>query len=280
MRGLRHRHPVAGIDRAAEPEAARKFRGEIGEDVAEHVGAEQHVEPLGLAHEQRGGGIDMHVVRLDIGPFSGNFVGHPLEEAVRVFQHVRLVDDRHLAPPVARRGEGGPGDTLGALAGDLADREPDILGRHEFARACEHVAVGVEALGILARHQQVHAGGERRHALERPARTHVGVEFQPRADGGARVDAALLRRRVGRRIDRAEDRQVRRAHRRLCGIRPRCPVPFQRIEADAAFRELQSKREADVQRFQRPPCRRRDLGTDAVARKDQNLHWSFASCAN
>ena len=67
MLGLRHRVHVAGIERSGKAEAAADLGGEIGENVAEHVGGDDHVERGGIAHEQRSHGIDDALLVLHAG---------------------------------------------------------------------------------------------------------------------------------------------------------------------------------------------------------------------
>src|SRR5262249_60641260 len=44
---------VAGVEGGGEPQAAADLGGEIGKNIAEHVGGDDHVEGDGGAHEQR-----------------------------------------------------------------------------------------------------------------------------------------------------------------------------------------------------------------------------------
>ena len=48
----------AGIQRGREAEAAGNLGREVGQDVAEHVGGDDHVEDAGVAHQQRRHGVD------------------------------------------------------------------------------------------------------------------------------------------------------------------------------------------------------------------------------
>ena len=57
---LRLGDPVvrAGIERSGEAEAAGNLRGLVGEDVAIHISGDDDVERAGVAHQQRGHGVD------------------------------------------------------------------------------------------------------------------------------------------------------------------------------------------------------------------------------
>ena len=59
----------SGIDVAAggDAHAALNHRAEVGDDVAEHVVGDDHVEPLGVLHHPHAGGVDVGVVALDVG---------------------------------------------------------------------------------------------------------------------------------------------------------------------------------------------------------------------
>ena len=67
---LEHRGVFAlGVDVAGGRDADRADAGrpEIGQDVAEQVGADDDVEPVGMAHEMRGQDVDVVLVGLDVG---------------------------------------------------------------------------------------------------------------------------------------------------------------------------------------------------------------------
>ena len=103
--GLEEAVPLADVARRREAEATDRGGAEVGEDVAEHVLGDDHVEPRGPLHEVEGRGVDVRRLELDVG-VSGRHVGDDLtEEGVRG-EHVRLVDARH--PRDAVGGRAGP----------------------------------------------------------------------------------------------------------------------------------------------------------------------------
>ena len=60
---LEHRMRVADVGRRRHAHAADETRGEIGQDVAEHVLGDQHVEIPRPAHQRGAGRVDVGVVR-------------------------------------------------------------------------------------------------------------------------------------------------------------------------------------------------------------------------
>ena len=87
---------VAGIERGGEPEAAADLRGEVRQDVAEHVGGHHHVERAGVAHQQRRHRIHDPLLVVH-GREARRHRAHAFEkQSVRHPQHVGLVHRRHL----------------------------------------------------------------------------------------------------------------------------------------------------------------------------------------
>ena len=114
------------------------------------------------------------------------FTGTP-----RIARFKRRERAHHRRAVPAWRGGPLPGDRDGARGaglrdprrantGDLANRQRDVRCRHELAVAYVHVAVGVEAFGVLAHHHEIDGLAEdtRRHAGRRLRRAHVGVEVE------------------------------------------------------------------------------------------------------
>ena len=58
--------PVAEARRSREPEAAAHAGRDVGEDVAEGVLGQDHVEPLRVLDELQARGVDEHVLELDV----------------------------------------------------------------------------------------------------------------------------------------------------------------------------------------------------------------------
>ena len=65
--GFEHGRVVADVGARREAEAADQAAGEIGDDVAEQVFHDHHVERIRIHHELHAGGVDDAVVERDIG---------------------------------------------------------------------------------------------------------------------------------------------------------------------------------------------------------------------
>ena len=164
---------VAGVDRAAEAEAAGQLRGLVGQDVAEHVGGDDHVEALrrrapAAPPWRRRSARRAHVRDTPAATLRTSRRNRPSES----LQHVGLVHGGHLAAALRASSKAASRDARASpCARDLAHGERDVRRRHELAGAREHVAVGVEALGVLAHDHEVH---RRAAACGRPARDRHG----------------------------------------------------------------------------------------------------------
>src|SRR2546422_11071287 len=89
-------------------------------------------------------------------------------------------------------------DPRRARARDLAHGEREVGRGHELAGAEEHGAVGVEALGVLARDDEIdRRSAARRKSAAASRRADIGKQVEPLAQFSRRVEAALRQRRVG-----------------------------------------------------------------------------------
>ena len=149
---------LVGVDVAAggDAEAALNHRAEVGDDVAEHVGGDDHVVVLGVLHHPHAAGIDVVVVGLHVGVFLGHVLKRPPPEVVAVGQHVRLGDEReHLAlgvVPLARELERPADAPLAALAGVDGRLRGDFVGRVLLQQAAD---AGIHVFGVLADDDEV-----------------------------------------------------------------------------------------------------------------------------
>ena len=89
--GLEHRVRVADVGGGRHAHAADQPGGEVGEDVAEHVLGDQHVEVPRPAHQRRRAGIDIDVIGGDIRMLRGALV-EDLPEEREGAEDVGLVD--------------------------------------------------------------------------------------------------------------------------------------------------------------------------------------------
>ena len=108
------------------------------------------------------------------------------EKPVGHAEHIRLVHDGELLPPASRQLAGGAHDPRRGLGRDLAERQGDVGLRHELAAAGEHVAVGVEAFGILADDDEVHRLAQDGQLRPRAAGPDIGIEIELDAELGRR----------------------------------------------------------------------------------------------
>jgi len=94
-------------------------------------------------------------------------------------------------PAPHREGKRDLGDPRGPGPRDLADRERQIRGGHEFARPQKHRTVGVEAFRILAHGSPDQpAIRTRRKAAAGSRRTDIGEQIEPLAQLSGRIERA------------------------------------------------------------------------------------------
>jgi hypothetical protein len=83
---------VAGC-RHAEPTLQRP--ADVGDDVAEQVVGDDHLELSRVLHEQHCQRVDVEMRRLDLRIVGAHFLEHPLPQRVTVGHRVALVGHRH-----------------------------------------------------------------------------------------------------------------------------------------------------------------------------------------
>ena len=87
---------------------------EIRENVAEQVGGDHHIEAFRVHHQVHAGGVDDHLLVLDVRVAGRDLTGHFQEQAGGGLEDVGLVDDGDLlASFLARQLEGEGDDALG-----------------------------------------------------------------------------------------------------------------------------------------------------------------------
>ena len=126
---------------------------EIGQDIAEQVRADHHVEPVRMLHEMRGKNVDMELVGADV-------------RIIRLHRREALVPERHGVHDAVRLGGGGD-VLLRPLAGELegiahhpvgaAPGEDRFLHRGFVLGAAEHAPadLGIFAFDIFAHDEEV-----------------------------------------------------------------------------------------------------------------------------
>ena len=167
---------------------------QIGHDIAEHVAGHDHLETLRRPHQLHGQGVHVQVLRLDPGVARRDLAENPLPQVVPVGQDVGLVAHGDLgASGLAREPEGVFDDPFHALAGI------DVLLNGHFVRRPlleESSHAHVEALGVLAKHHQIHVGlrpvfQRAEPPVEELHRPHVHVEVQAEAQAEQDVGGVL-----------------------------------------------------------------------------------------
>ena len=174
MHRFEDRHIAAEVGRRREPEATHQRRSEVADDVAVHVGGDDHIELFGLLHQLVRAVVDDDVPRLDLGILGGDALERALHFALGEFHDVRL---------------GGAGHRRAALgAGELEGQTDDLLGTlgADELQALRHIGglhvldTGVQVFHVLAHHHQVDATARVRGVYPRQLahRTDIGVGLE------------------------------------------------------------------------------------------------------
>ena len=138
--GLEHARALR-IDVAAggDAHAALHHRAEVGDDVAEHVVGDDHVEPFGILDEPHRRGVHVGVIAFDGREILlADFVEGAFPEIEGVGQHVGLAAERQLGCLAGRgvlRLQSAPGFAAAAFLGQF-ERE---------TQATLHAAPGIDA---------------------------------------------------------------------------------------------------------------------------------------
>ena len=243
---------VAEARRGREPEAAAHAGRDVGEDVAERVLGQDHVEPLRALDELHSRRVDEHVLELDV-RIVGRDAHHRLAPEPRGLEHVRLVHGGDVRPPRSGELERAPRDPLDRLRRVLAGVE---------GRAVRTPAAGavVEAADELADDQQVDArrrwrdGGSRRRRARarraiRPCSGRTGAPSSSGRPTAPRMTASAALARCERPL--GQRRALRRGSRRRRSCAPR---PRPRAGGRGGRR---SRPPSPPGRFRRPAGRRR-----------------------
>src|SRR6478672_10180399 len=169
-----------------EPDAAGDRGGEVGDDVAEEVVGDDHVEARRVGGHEDRGRVDVQVVDADLGVLPRHLADQAAPDRPGVDQHVGLVDQGQLLARAALgAGERVADDPLDAerrIEGDLGG---DLVRGSHTDRA---TVAGVGAFGPLADHHEVDLAGltrnfwaERRGDAREDAgraQVHVVVELE------------------------------------------------------------------------------------------------------
>eukprot|EP00754_Rhynchopus_humris_P012258 Rhum_TRINITY_DN14277_c21_g1::Rhum_TRINITY_DN14277_c21_g1_i1::g.77900::m.77900 len=208
---------VADVAGRREAESADHLRGEVGEDVAEHVLGHDDVVLLRSTQHEHALRVDVRLLQGDARVVSGDAARRLDHESARLAQDVRLVDNGDRLPAVLLRVlEGTADDVLAALAGHDARAHRDVVEAelaelaHLRVGLVEHVEdllrerveldAAVHALRVLTVHDPVDVVAVvPRVARDRLAGTEVRVQVEllPHAhDRRCVLDALLLQLRA------------------------------------------------------------------------------------
>ena len=188
MDRLEHRRKPAlrvQIRSRRNTQAARQRGREVGKDVSMQISRHHDVQRGGSEDHAHGGGIDQHLVGLDLGETGGDlrkyFVPHYHAVALRVgFGNQGQLPARALTRQRERKAM----DAFDTRAGKDGNFGGDLL-RQSLVRAA--ALTRVFALGILAHDHPVEIGRRgkfqrRIDARQHARRTHVGVLVEALAD--------------------------------------------------------------------------------------------------
>ena len=182
MDRLEHRRaPRMQVARRGKPEAALQLRAEIGDDVAEHVVGDDHLELRRVLHQLHRERVDVEMRGGDARILRRELPEQALPERVALRHGVALVRHADLGEAVRPRViEGVLDDAMHALEGiDL------LLDRDLVVGACLEAAADVHvcAFGVLAEDDEIDVGGpavfQRTEPLvQQPNRPIVDIEIE------------------------------------------------------------------------------------------------------
>ena len=234
------------------------------------------VEARGVAHQQRGHRSRRAARRGDVREVPRHLAHLAQEQALGDLQHVRLVHRGHLPAPRARQLRTPRARCGASLARVILRTDSATSGVGMNSPMPEvHVAVGVEALGVLAHDDEIHRRApECGSAGARARGPDVRVEVELDAQLARRVDAALLARRIVEVRDRPEHDAVG-ARGRPRARRPGNVVPSARSGWRGRSHAPRSAGRAPRRRSTASSTATRgrgDLGSDPVAGQDDDPH--------
>ena len=184
--------------RSGVADATDHGTGLVGDDVAEEVVGQDHVEAGRVGHHEDGGRVDVQVVVGDLRVFLGHLVDDALPHVAGVDQHVLLVHKGHVLPALHGQLEGVTHHALHTVGGVDGD-----FGGHLVRGATAHRAAGtaVQAFGAFTHHDEVDVTrvGERGgNALVQLGRTQVDVlvEIETELEQQATFENAGLDARI------------------------------------------------------------------------------------
>ena len=184
-----NRHFLAQIDRRRQAEAAAPGRRHIRQNIAIKIGRQHDVKAGRLLDHPIGGRIHQQFISLDVFIISGDLIGHPPEQAIRLRHDIAFVDNRDSLPHFnLRQPKSHAGDSFGRVTGYP-------LGRHAHIAIFRRLLIAnIKVFGVFPHHDQIHTRARRRHR-QIAGRPQVGVGFHqpPQLDNRRRI----ARHRIG-----------------------------------------------------------------------------------
>ena len=267
------------VRRGRLAQAADQLRRKVAQDVAEHVGGDDHVEAARVLHQLHRRGIDKEMLGLEVGRGLPLDRKDPLPEVMRVIECVALVDhgDPSLMArrsPLACQPKSVVDDALDPLAGVDVLLDRDLVGRAPLELTTN---ADVGAFGILAHDDQVDGSGIaqwRQPGRQQPRRAQVDPEVQLETQAQQQT-SGILRVFDSRVADSAQVDgidQLQLAEHRVGQDLPSAQVA---IRAQVIGDEIQVGPGCGCDRLQDPDSLGDDLGANAVARDDGDpkRHW-------
>ena len=170
----------------------------VGDDVAEQVVGEDHVEAGRVGHHEDGGRVDVQVIVRDFRIFLGHLVDDALPHVAGVDQHVLLVHESHVLLALHGQLEGVTHHAFHTVGGVDGHFGGDFV---RGATADGSAGAAVQAFGAFTHDDEVdvaRVGERRRDTLVQLGRTQVHVLVQVEAEleqqaafQNARLDARI-----------------------------------------------------------------------------------------
>ena len=215
VHGFEHgrRRPIhVQVSGCGQSDAAGDGTGQVGEDVAEEVVGDNHIEARGIGDHVDGGGVHVHVVVPDVRKLSRNGLDRAAPQVSGVDEDVVLVDQRHVLSSTCRcPRKRVPHHALHPVGRVDRDLGGDFVGGSDTQ--CTTVP-DVGSLGSLADDDEVDVAGVRERTGHtginpRGPEVDVVVQREPQLEQHFALDQPGRDARVPRgRTDRAEEDRV------------------------------------------------------------------------
>ncbi|GBC91521.1 hypothetical protein HRbin14_02293 [bacterium HR14] len=187
MHRLEDSHLIPDIRRRREAQPAHQRRGQVADDIAVHVGGDNHLELFGALDQLVGAVVNNDVVRLNIGIFGGNLFEGALQHPLGELHDVGFGGAVNLFAPLGARQLKREAHNL------LAPLARDELERLRHARGLHMLDTCIEVFHILAHHHEVNPASAVRggHIRELAHGAHIRVGLKQLAQSHIRALLAI-----------------------------------------------------------------------------------------